>query len=101
MITMKSVTYGIKMENRNRLVEYLTLNMSKLHPRAEVIKVVISKKQTQSCSIQFTAGASKVAINATTGVELFFKCHPVGCFFFFSFLMGTELRNQCFGSIIY
>lgn len=85
MITMKSVTYGIKMENRNRLVEYLPLNMSKLHPRAEVIKVVISKKQTQSCSIQFTAGASKVAINATTGVELFFKCHPVGCFFFFLF----------------
>lgn len=62
--------------------------------------MVISKKQIQSGSIQFTAGACKVAINATTGVELFFKCHPVGCFFF-SFLMGTELRNQCFGSIIY
>lgn len=41
--------------------------------------MVISKKQIQSGSIQFTAGTAKAAINATTGVELFSKCHPVGC----------------------
>ena len=84
VITMKGITYGIKMENRKRLVKiFSSKNLKTVHLRAEVIKMVISKKQIQSGSIQFTAGTSKVAINATTGVELFSKSHLVDDFFFF------------------
>lgn len=76
---MKRITYGMKTENRNRLVKiFASKNLKTVHPRAELIKMVISKKQIQSGSIHFTAGTLKVAINATTGVELFSKCHPVG-----------------------
>ena len=78
VITMKGITYGIKIENRKRLVKIFSSKNLKLHLRAEVIKMVISKKQIQSGSIQFTAGTSKEAINATTGVELFSKSHLVG-----------------------
>lgn len=45
VITMKRITYGMKMENRNRLVKiFSSKNLKTVHPRAEVIKVVISKK---------------------------------------------------------
>lgn len=94
---MKRITYGMKMENRNRLVKiFFSKNPQTVHPRAEVIKMVISKKQIQSGSIQFTAGTSKVAINATTGVELFSKCHPIGwlffIFIFFKWKQGSEVK---------
>lgn len=42
---MKRVTYGMKTENRNRLVKiFASKNLKTVHPRAEVIKIVISKK---------------------------------------------------------
>lgn len=46
VITMKRITYGMKTENRNRLVKIFVSkkNLKTEHPRAEVIKMVISKK---------------------------------------------------------
>lgn len=42
---MKRITYGMKTENRNRLVKiFASENLKTEHPRAEVIKMVISKK---------------------------------------------------------
>lgn len=42
---MKRITYGMKMENRNRLVKiFASKNLKTVYPRAEVIKMVISKK---------------------------------------------------------
>ena len=45
VIIMKRITYGIKMENRKRLVKiFSSKNLKTVHLRAEVIKMVISKK---------------------------------------------------------
>lgn len=45
MITIKGITYGIKQKTRNRLVKiFASKNLKSVHPRAEVIKIVISKK---------------------------------------------------------
>lgn len=42
---MKRITYGMKTENRNRLVKiFASKNLKTVYPRAEVIKMVISKK---------------------------------------------------------
>lgn len=84
VITMKGITYGIKMENRKRLVKiFSSKNLKTVHLRAEVIKMVISKKQIQSGSIQFTAGTSKVAINATNWCGIVFQKPSCWMTFFF------------------
>lgn len=45
MITIKGITYGMKQKTRNRLVKmFASKNLKSVHPRAEVIKMVISKK---------------------------------------------------------
>lgn len=75
VVTTKWISDRMKMEKRKQISEDICLkkNLKTMHPRAEVIKMVISKKQIHCGSIQFTAGASKVAISATTDVEFFFK----------------------------
>lgn len=81
VITTKWISERMKMEKGNRLVKIFASKGKKSQNYVSQsrgnLKTVISKKQICSDSIQFTAGAAKVAINATTGVEVFHKRHPV------------------------
>lgn len=45
ILTIKGITYGMKQKTRNRLVKiFASKNLKSVYPRAEVIKMVISKK---------------------------------------------------------
>lgn len=85
VITTKWISGRMKMETGNRLVKIFASKEKSQNYVSQSrgnLKTVISKKQIFSGSIQFTAGTAKVAIKATTGVEVFLQATPC-CMIFF------------------